>query len=153
MVRSHPCYRFAPAGVLAVALVVTLSGRAAAAEGEKPPAVKGDDVALTVSAAAEPVPALKYRLFPRESDRKPGDAAPIYLRFAHERTDKTKRDLVEKVSKWNETPLDKLPRDDVKAFLRLHASDLKELDLGARRQARTWHYRTDAGDPFHTPLG
>ena len=36
---------------------------------------------LVVSPAAEPVPALKYRLLPSYADLNPGDAAPIYLRI------------------------------------------------------------------------
>ena len=38
---------------------------------------------LVVSPAAEPVPALKYRLLPSFADLNPGDAAPIYLRIRH----------------------------------------------------------------------
>ena len=36
---------------------------------------------VVVSPAAEPVPALKYRLVPSSADLIPGDAAPIYLRI------------------------------------------------------------------------
>src|SRR5262249_32279956 len=36
---------------------------------------------LTVSPAAAPVPALKYRLLPSSADLNSGDAAPIYLRI------------------------------------------------------------------------
>src|SRR5260370_34777654 len=48
------------------------------------------DRSLTVSPRAETVPAFKYRLYPLESERKEGNAIPIYLRFAHERGDATR---------------------------------------------------------------
>src|SRR3954467_13178684 len=39
-----------------------------------------DVIRLTVTPAAEPVPALRYRLLTREIDEKAGNAAPFYYR-------------------------------------------------------------------------
>src|SRR5690349_15693031 len=75
------------------------------------------DRTLTITPAAAPVPTLKYRLYPSMMARKEGNAVPIYLRFAHERSDARKRELLEKPEKWNKLPLEKLPLDEVKKFL------------------------------------
>src|SRR5260370_28897245 len=74
------------------------------------------DRTLAVTPAPAPVPALGYRLFPTFSDRKDRNAVPIYLRFAHERSDATKKQLKEKPEQWNKMPLEKLPLAEVKEF-------------------------------------
>src|SRR5260370_40521036 len=82
--------------VLSFVLIPLLSSLA---QGDAPDAAKAKekkakkkekwmfDRALTVSPRAETVPAFKYRLYPLDSERKEGNAVPIYLRFAHERGD------------------------------------------------------------------
>jgi hypothetical protein len=94
------------------------------------------------------VPALKYRLYPLSTDRKEGNAVPIYLRFAHERGDARKKELREKPPEWNKMPLDKLPMAEVKKFLDSFHYNLKQLDLGARRKTADWNYTLDAGNPI-----
>jgi hypothetical protein len=106
------------------------------------------DGSLTVSAAPAPAPALKYRLFPRTSDRKEGNAVPMYLRFAHERSDAQKKALQDKPAQWNKLPLEKLPLDEVKEFLNGQRYNLRQLELGARRKTAEWSYTLDAGDPI-----
>src|SRR5947199_5910063 len=56
-------------------------------EPDKPAEKWHVDRTLTVSPAAAPTPALRYRLYPAETERRPGNAVPMYLRFAHERSD------------------------------------------------------------------
>jgi hypothetical protein len=106
------------------------------------------DRALTVTPAPAPVPALKYRLFPAATERKAGNAVPIYLRFAHERSDARKKLLHEKPEEWNKLPLDKLPLDKVKPFLDDYKYNFRQLELGARRKTAEWNYTLDAGDPI-----
>jgi hypothetical protein len=106
---------------------------------------------LTVSPQPIPMPALKYQLFPLASERKPGDAAPIYLRFAHERRDEARRALYEKPANWNNLPLDRLPLKEARTFLKGHAYNLKQLELGARRRSCDWNYTLDA-DPIYAIL-
>jgi hypothetical protein len=116
---------------------------------DKPPAEKWlFDRALAVKPAAAPVPALKYRLFPSSFERKPGNAVPIYLRFAHERSDARKKELREKTEAWNKLPLENLPLAEVKAFLDSYSYNFRQLDLGARRKTADWNYTLDAGDPI-----
>lgn len=110
------------------------------------------DRAVTVTPAAAPVPALKYRLFPLTSDRKDGNAVPIYLRFAHERLDATRKRLEEKPEEWNKLPLEKLPLGEVKEFLQGYSYHLRQLDLGARRKSADWSYTLDAGNPINLQL-
>lgn len=106
------------------------------------------DRALVVAPAPAPVPALKYRLYPMETERKPGNAVPMYLRFAHERSDARKKKLREKPQEWDKLPLEKLPLAEVKSFLDENKYNLRQLDLGARRKTAEWNYSLDAGDPI-----
>jgi hypothetical protein len=110
------------------------------------------DRSITLSPRPAPVPALRYRLLPLAPDRKAGDAAPIYLRFAHERIDQTKRELVEKPARWNALPLDKLPRDEVRTFVTRFRSQLEQMDLAARRKTCDWNYTLDVEDVFMISL-
>jgi hypothetical protein len=106
------------------------------------------DRTLTVKATPAPVPVLKYRLYPGMMERKPGNAVPLYLRFAHERNDARKKELIEKPAEWNKLSLDKLPLAEAKAFLDSFAYNLRQLELGARRKTADWEYTLDAGDPI-----
>jgi hypothetical protein len=143
----------------ALAGLVLVAALFPALHGEPPSAEKKDeakpeekwhvDRELSVSPAAAPVPALRYRLYPSEMERKPGNAVPIYLRFAHERSDAQRKELSDKPDEWNKLPLDKLPLAEVKKFLDEHRLryNLRQLDLGARRKSADWNYTLDAGDP------
>jgi hypothetical protein len=108
------------------------------------------DRTLAISPAAAPVPNFRYRLYPSAVERKPGNAVPIYLRFAHGRSDARKKELREKSEEWNKLPLEKLPLVEVKAFLEEHILkyNLKQLDVGARRATAEWSHTLDVGDPI-----
>jgi hypothetical protein len=106
------------------------------------------DRALTVTATPAPVPNLKYRLYPATMERKPGNAVPIYLRFAHERGDARRKELREKPVEWNKMALKDMPLAEVKAFLDGYKYNLHQLELGARRKTADWNYTLDAGDPI-----
>jgi hypothetical protein len=75
--------RYLPACCLTIAACLALSARADVTyektkEGENKIAV----IRMTVTPAAEPVPALRYRLLARSIDLKSGNAAPYYRRAA-----------------------------------------------------------------------
>jgi hypothetical protein len=140
--------------ILTCGLLSALRGQAPPAtekkNGDKPVEKWLEDRSLAVTPAVQPVPALKYRLYPSNMERKEGNAVPIYLRFAHERIDARKQQLRDEPYKWNKLPLEKLPLDEVKKFLdngRLKY-ELRQLDLGARRRTADWSYTLDAGDPI-----
>lgn len=82
---------------------------------------------MTVTAAAEPVPALKHRLTLRPHELKPGNSATHYLRSAWENgidtNWKNQREKVgeDKFDSWNkhsEVPIEELPLDEVKPVSR-----------------------------------
>ncbi|MFL5342650.1 MAG: hypothetical protein ACJ8F7_21165 [Gemmataceae bacterium] len=104
------------------------------------------DRALTITPAAAPVPILKYRFYPTFTERKAGNAVPIYERLAHERPDARKKELQEKPAEWNKLPLDQLPKAEVKKLLDSYAYNFKQLELGARRKTADWNYTLDTGD-------
>jgi hypothetical protein len=110
-------------------------------------ALKADDppkppepTALDVSPAAEPVPALKYRLFPVSSDLNPGDAAPVYLRIRHETLTEAVEQLDANCEKWLEMPLDEFPTAEARKFVNQWGSKLRQIDFGAHRQTCDWNY-------------
>jgi hypothetical protein len=117
------------------------------------------DRALTLTPRSVPVPALAYRLLPLASELKEGNAVPIYLRLAHEQNDENQRLRREKPAEWNQLPLDQLPVQEVRNFLKSGREKggvrgpvteyvMKQLDLGARRKNADWNYTLDAGDPI-----
>lgn len=81
-------------------------------------------VRLTVTPAAEPVPALKYRLIARDIDLKSGNAVPYYYRALSELQPTMKRlrekfDEETELSRWygtgeDATPIANLPLDKVR---------------------------------------
>ncbi len=81
-------------------------------------------IRLTVTPADVPVPALRYRLMPREIDLKPGNAAPYYYRAQIELRDTMKVirdsfDLDAQLNPWftvdaDATPIAQLPLDQVR---------------------------------------
>jgi hypothetical protein len=103
------------------------------------------DRALTVSARLAPAEALKYRLFPLTSERKDGNAVPMYLRFAQERPEAAKRYLYEHCDQWKDLPLEQIPLAEAHVFLDRWKYNLKQLELGARRKSADWNYALDAG--------
>src|SRR5438067_622422 len=144
-----------PTIVLPMALVALLAtvGRGDSPDVEKAKEKQGKkeekwllDRALTVSPRAETVPAFKYPLYPLESERKEGNAVPIYLRFAHERSDATKALLREKTEQFLAMPPDKMPLSEVREFLDRWKYNFKQMELGARRKSAEWNYTLDAGD-------
>jgi hypothetical protein len=104
------------------------------------------DRALTLTPRTPPIPALGYHLFPLASERQPGNAAPIYLRLAHERSDAYRKELHDRTAQWVEGPLDRLHEKEVADFLKNHRYTLRQMDLAARRQSCDWAYTLDAGD-------
>ena len=142
--------------VLLTGLLSTLQGQARLTAKKKvddKPAEKWlVDRTVSVSPAAAPVPAFKYRIYPHTTERKDGNAVPIYLRFAHERNDARKKELREKPVEWNKLPLEKLPLTEVKQFLDGYQYNMRQLELGARRKTADWDYTLDAGKPIYILL-
>lgn len=88
-------------------LLLFLNGSSRGAETEPP-------VKLTLHPAAQPIPALMYRLLPSRLDQKPGNAAVHYGKVTAEETRFfSSREMLENIDCWQETPLDELRNDQV----------------------------------------
>jgi hypothetical protein len=119
---------------------------------DKPASPWAVDRTLTVSPQAAPVPALKYRLLPLSSELNEGNAAPIYLRLVHSQPDAARKYWEETPKSWNRMPVDKVPLDEARKFLRDHRYMLRQLELGARRRSAEWDYTLDPGDVEGGPI-
>ncbi len=98
-----------------------------------------EPLAITLSPAAAPRPALAYRLLPLEPDRNPGDAAPIYLRLVWEMKDEALAGIV-KGSEWLEKPLDEFPKAEARQLVDQWSGRLALLDIAALRAECDWAY-------------
>ncbi len=123
---------------------ITLPAHPAA---DKPPILK-----LSLHPAAEPSPALKYQLMPSFLEQAPGNAASDYNRLiiqwqvdSHKKPDKVFYD-------WLEMPLDKLPRDEVRAELAKQQSILDGLHAAARRDRCDWQLPLRETNPLEMQM-
>jgi len=130
---------------IAAGLMALLPPLAAAAPADAPakPAAEPKVVELRVTPQAAPVPALRYRLMPLESERTPGDAAPIYIRLGVgmggaglEQIEKSDNEA----AGWMEKPLDQFPTGEARTLVNRWSSKLEQLDFGARRRTCDWNY-------------
>jgi hypothetical protein len=138
---------------LSVVCFVSLVAAGATAADAQPPAKGGEkwqiDRAMTVTPAAEPQPALRYRLLPMAPDLKEGNAVPIYLRLAHEQNDAARKHWTETPQKLNEAPLDPEHLAEARKFLgEIQGRFLTQLDYGARRRTAEWDYTIEQPDPI-----
>lgn len=93
--------------MIAVTLLLLFqNGSSRGAETEPP-------VKLTLHPAAQPIPALMYRLLPSRLDQKPGNAAVHYGKVTAEETRFfSSREILENIVRWQEVPLEEL-RDEL----------------------------------------
>jgi hypothetical protein len=110
---------------------------------KEPPPITVELRKFTASAAPAPVPALKYELLPRLRERVPGNAALAYhraylLRPTWPRDATEGQKLQEKLISWEETPIDKLPVDEVKKYLAGHALSFRALEDAVRLDRCDW---------------
>jgi hypothetical protein len=126
--------------VLAIAAAVagqTVWLRTAAAEDDRYPPVK-----IVLHPAAEPKPALKYRLFPDILDRKPGNAAVVYGKVrAEQETLFHDKELWEKIGNGAaKAPLADLRKEKgaLRDLLTMRGGAFYYLDRAARCQYCDW---------------
>ncbi len=96
---------------------------------------------LTLHPAAEPRPALKYKLLPELLDRRPGNAALWYNKIALTfRGGPEFREEREKESQWNDNdlPLEELPREEARAVVQRWRQVFDDLEFAARRDDCDW---------------
>lgn len=100
-------------------------------------------IALTVAAATEPRPALKYRLLPAPNERTPGNAAPYYYRAILHMNNIPKEHwklYEEKSNVWLSSDLNSYPKEEVTKWLPSGAW-LSQLETAAYREHCDWDYR------------
>lgn len=135
-------------GVIATALGAPARAQEAA---EPPPKV------ILIRPAAEPTPALRYRLLAERRDLIPGNAAIFYHRAIEGLIERSYQEQIETlkrkatpgesgsdedpVSKWLGLPLDQLPKEEVRRYLESRSFVLKEVEEGARRETCDWEFR------------
>lgn len=125
--------------LLVLAASIALPARAADLTTDKVPVV-----ALEVSPAAEPRPALKYRLWADLLEEQPGNAAPYYYRaivLLRSAPEASRKEFDEKYKAWIEVPLDKLPREEVDKQLAVFHAALGQLEIAALRETCDWELR------------
>jgi hypothetical protein len=104
-------------------------------------------IRMTVTPAAEPVPAFKYRLEARDIDLQPGNAAPYYYRAMSDvdrLRESRRKEFGDVFDDWCETgtdktPLDELPLDKVRqAELRSDGTIMEQLRIASTRRDCDW---------------
>ena len=103
------------------------------------------DRSLILTPKGEAKPAFAYRLFPLATERKEGNAVPIYLRLNFEQNDAARKDWAETPRKWNALPVEQIPLAEAKAFIDHYKNFYRQFELGARRKAADWNYTLDQG--------
>jgi hypothetical protein len=101
-----------------------------------PPGEQNKSIKLKVHPAAEPVPALRYRLYPEVLETEPGNAALLYYRaFSPEWRLNLSKEMKKTLNDW----LDDRKKDPPEELrFVLQNSALKQLDLAARKRYCEW---------------
>lgn len=120
------------------------------ARGDEPSAGAGKDASapptseLLIAPAPEPSPALKYRLLPSLSERKPGNAAVHYYRaiiLNRQRPSDLDPNASEPHMEWIELPLDKFPKEAAATWLTSKNHVLDEIKKAAYKEQCDWGFR------------
>jgi hypothetical protein len=114
-------------------------------------------VSLTLSPAAEPVPALAYRLLPSLRSRTKGNAALAYYRAVVQyepmaRDPQYANSFAKNFNSWVGMPLDQLPQKEMVRALARYDSVFKELERGARCDRCEWEVPVES-DGMETLIG
>lgn len=106
---------------------------------------------LAVRPAAEPVPAMRYRLMPTFHEREPGNAATVLKTAALMLVEHRDKEALDKVAKWGGMPLEQLPREEVQSVLSQFADVLRYVELGAWRERCDWDWPLQEGAAMLLP--
>lgn len=109
---------------------------------------------LLLAPAAEPVPAMSYRLLPRYLDQKTGNAALFYYSAAAlcpDRDPKDPEDIQKKISDWRDLPVEQLDRKEVEEALSSFSSCFHQIKLAAQRNYCQWELPLEEGFAVQIP--
>jgi hypothetical protein len=113
---------------------------------DEPPVVR-----LVVSPAAEPVPALKYRLLPTLAEQTPGNAALEYSQAVNRDMPRFDQNKVNRWGSWLDLPPDRLPVKELETELASYARAIRDLERASRREVCDWQLPISR-DGFSTNL-
>ena len=133
---------------LPLLVVLVTWGPAARAQTDHPPLV------IALRPAAEPVPALEYRLVPERRALIPGNAATFYHRgiqlviqrrasdaaVAKPQGKPRQESAEERIANWVSGSISEIPRDEAREKLGRYEAALREAELGAGRSACDWEF-------------
>ncbi|UCD28328.1 MAG: hypothetical protein JSV03_14780 [Planctomycetota bacterium] len=112
-------------------------------------------VELSLQPAKEPVPALKYLLFPDPIDQTPGNAEPLFS-IAGDMMNQGEeaRKTFDKIHDWLEMPVEELPREEAQKLLKTYKNALRYAKLASRRECCQWDFsiRTEGINALLSPL-
>lgn len=152
MVSSFRRIRLQPlCATLMVALVGPVLAPLARADQEDPgkEEKRSETIELVVHPAAEPRPALKYRLLPDLLEMRPGNAALAYNKLGLQMGE-ADRDgqAMERLCKWLDVPPAELDRNEARESLSRFRRILQGLDLAARYEHCDWQLPLREEDPI-----
>ncbi|HUU20151.1 MAG TPA: hypothetical protein VMW72_23585 [Sedimentisphaerales bacterium] len=106
---------------------------------------------LSLVPAAEPVPAMSYRLLPCYLEQKTGNAALLYYSAAALCPDGDTEDIHEKISDWRDLPVDQLERKEVEKALSSFSNCFHLIKLAAQRTYCQWEMPLEDGFAMQLP--
>jgi hypothetical protein len=107
---------------------------------------------FTISAAAEPVPALRYHLLPPPENQIEGNAVPVYMRVAFEQSEEWWRDIHREPARFLEFSEQDFPVEEAGKLVARFDATLKQLSDAAVRSHADWAYVLEGRDPLTIPL-
>jgi len=125
--------RSACARILLIVAVAAAQAPGQARPQDKPPVVQ-----LKASPAPEPRAAMTYQLLPTMLDQSPGNAAQLYYLASQGASREKAGKWMEKIQQWLDTPLEKLPREEVAKAVGAYSGALRQLELAARKEHCRW---------------
>jgi hypothetical protein len=116
------------------------------APADEPPVMR-----LVVSPAAEPVPALKYRLLPSLAKQTPGNAALDYSHALNRDMPRFDQNKVNRFGSWLDLPPDRLPVKELETTLASYARAFTDIEQASHREMCEWQLPVSR-DGFNTNL-
>ena len=130
---------------LLLALATLSSLQAETPVAKEKPAEGPRTVKLTLTAAAEPRPALRYQLLPAMESRQPGNAAPYYYRAIMQlislRNGNEYKEFEKNWEQWK-NPTQPLPLEQVRTNLNAFRTLFAEIQVATHREMCDWDWRT-----------
>lgn len=108
-------------------------------------------VTLSLTPAAEPVPALSYRLLPRYIDQKTGNAALKYYAAAGLYPNRNSKEINENIVKWLDLPFEQLDRKEVEETLSNFSDSFHQIELATRCNSCNWEMPIEDGYTMTIP--